>query len=185
MPAQASPHSLAVDVLDILTEDHNKIIQFFDEFRRIQACADDETKQTLVEVTCTELVIHAQVEEEFLYPALGDALEEPSMIDEAIVEHIVARQMIGEIESMHPSDHLFDAKFNVLGEYVRHHIQEEQDKLFPRIRRSGIDLEALGADILQRRKDLRNEFGMPDEEYEEDEDADIHEHRTWRIPHHH
>lgn len=185
MPAQASPHSHVFDVLDVLTEDHNKILQFFDEFRRIKDRADDETKQTLVEVTCTELVIHAQVEEEFLYPVLRDAFEDVSLIEEADVEHGVALQLISEIESMHPAEPLFDAKFFVLGEYVRHHIAEEQNKIFSKIRKSGLDLDLLGRDILQRRKDLRNEFGIPDEGYDEDEEAEEHHHSTWRTPHHH
>jgi hemerythrin-like domain-containing protein len=186
MPAQASPHSSAPDVLDILIGDHNKIIQFFDEFRRIKAHADDETKQTLVEVTCTELVIHAQIEEEFLYPALREAFDDASLIDEADIEHIVARQLISELESMHPDDDHFDAKFSVLGEYVRHHIEEEQNKIFAKIRQSGMDLDVLGKDILQRRKDLRNEFGIPDEGYEEDDEDDgPNQHRKWRYPHHH
>jgi hemerythrin-like domain-containing protein len=185
MPAQASPHSPVPDVLDVLIGDHNKIIRFFDEFRRIKDRADDETKQTLVEVTCTELVIHAQIEEEFLYPALREAFDDLSLIEEANVEHLMARQLISEIESMHPADHLFDAKFSVLGEYVRHHIEEEQNKIFAKVRKSGMDLDALGMDILQRRKDLRNEFGIPDEGYEDDEDAGEHHHPTWRTPHHH
>ena len=185
MPVRAPPSSPASDVLEIFIEDHRKIIRFFDEFRRIKDHADDETKQTLVEVTCTELVIHAQIEEEFFYPALREAFEDASLIDEADIEHEVARQLISEMESMHPADHHYDAKFTVLGEYVRHHIEEEQNKIFVQIRQGGMDLDVLGKDLLQRRKDLRSEFGLPDEGYEEDEDAGEHPHRSWRTPHHH
>jgi hemerythrin-like domain-containing protein len=185
MPAQASPHSTIIDVLDTLAQDHNKIIQLFDEFRRIREHADDETRRTLVEVTCTELVIHAQVEEEFLYPALRYTFDDSLLIDEAHVEHVVAKQLISELESMHPADDMYDAKFIVLGEYVRHHIEEEQNKLFPKIRQAGIDLEDLGHDILQRRAGLRSEFGIPDENYEDDiDDSSFHQHK-WRFPHHH
>jgi hemerythrin len=186
MAAQASPDPSGYDVLDTLTEDHKKIIQLFDEFRRIKDRADDETRQTLVEVACTELVIHAQVEEEFLYPALREAFDDAFLLDEAYVEHIVAKQLIGELESMHSDDEFYDAKFTVLGEYVRHHIEEEQNKIFAEIRKTGMDLDALGKDILQRRKDLRNEFGIPDEGYEEDgEDARFHHPTNWRFPHQH
>ncbi|OGB27025.1 MAG: hypothetical protein A3I66_22350 [Burkholderiales bacterium RIFCSPLOWO2_02_FULL_57_36] len=186
MAAQSSSNSSAPDVLDALTEDHRKIVQLFDEFRDIKDRADDETRQTLVEVACTELVIHAQIEEEFLYPALREAFDDSSLIDEAAVEHVMARQLIGELESMHPDDALYDAKFIVLGEYVKHHIAEEQNKIFPKIRESGMNLEVLGKEILQRRIELRNEFGIPDEGYEEDgDDAEFHPHKKWRYPHHH
>lgn len=186
MAVQTSSNSSAPDVLDTLNEDHKKIIDLFDEFQNIKERADDETRQTLVEVACTELVIHAQIEDEFLYPALREAFDDAALIDQAEVEHGVARQLIGELESMHPDDNLYDAKFIVLGEYVRHHIQEEQNKIFPKIRESGMNLEALGKDILQRRIDLRNEFGIPDEGYEEDsEGTEFHPRTKWRYPHHH
>jgi hemerythrin-like domain-containing protein len=186
MPAQASPNSSGTDVLDALIEDHKKIIRLFDEFQRIKNRADDETRQALVEVTCTELVIHAQIEEEYFYPALREAFEDTALIDEAGVEHAVARQLIGELESMHPHDESYDAKFTVLDAYVRHHIDEEQNKIFPAIKKSGMDISALGKEILQRRNELRNEFGIPDEGYEEDgEDSEFDQHRTWRFPHHH
>lgn len=185
MPVQASPNSSSPDALDILTEDHQKIIRLFDEFRSIREHADDETRQTLVEVACTKLVIHAQIEEELLYPALRAAFEDALLVDEAEVEHIVARQLIAELESMHPDDERYDAKFNVLGEYVRHHIEEEQTKLFPAIKASGMDLATLSEEILQRRTELRNEFGIPDEGYDEDDDGGFHPHTKWRYPHHH
>lgn len=186
MAAQASSSSSAPDVLETLTQDHRNIIEFFDEFRNIREHADDETRQTLVEIACTELVIHTQIEEELLYPALREAFEDMSLVDEATVEHTVAKQLIGELESMHPDDDLYDAKFIVLGEYVRHHIQEEQNLIFPKMRESGMDLAALGKEILQRRVELRNEFGIPDEGYEEDgEGLEFHPRTKWRYPHHH
>ncbi len=186
MPAQASPHTPTPDVLDALIEDHKNILQLFAEFQSIRDHADDETRQTLVDVVCTELVIHAQIEEEFLYPAVRDAFDDMSLVDQAAVEHNVSRQLIAELESMHPDDELYDAKFTVLGEYVRHHIEEEQNKIFPRIRTSGIDLETLGEDILQLRRELRSEFGVPDEGFDEDgSDVGFQHHKKWRYPHHH
>jgi hemerythrin-like domain-containing protein len=184
MPAQASPHSAALDVLDTLIEDHHKILRLFDEFRNIKDRTDDETKRTLAEIVCTELVIHAQIEEEFLYPALREAFDDPSVVEEAIVEHGVAMQLISALESMHPGDDLYDAKFTVLGEYVKHHIEEEQNKIFPELRKTRVDLFELGSDLLQRRMDLRSEFGIPDEGYEEDVEDGFHQPK-WRHPHHH
>ncbi|MDB5761294.1 MAG: hemerythrin protein [Herminiimonas sp.] len=184
MPRQADADSSASDIIDILIEDHKKVSQLFAEFQTIKDRADDAAKQTLVEITCTELVIHSQVEEEFLYPALRDAFDETDLIDEAQVEHTMARQLISELESMQAGDELYDAKFKVLGEYVKHHIEEEQNRIFPKLKSTALDLETLGKDIRQRRDELRSEFGMPDEEFEEDED-DEKNRQAPRQPHHH
>ena len=87
---------------------------------------------------------------------------------------------------MQPGDDLYDAKFTVLGEYVKHHIEEEQNKIFPRMKKVGLDLESLGQDIRQRRNELRSEFGMPDADYEEDNDDEkpSQQTRPSHSPHH-
>ena len=187
MPGKASAGSTASDAIDILIEDHRKVSRLFAEFQKIRDRADEDSKQTLVEIACTELVIHAQVEEEFLYPALREAFDEADLhlLDEAEVEHTAARQLISELESMQPDDDLYDAKFTVLGEYVRHHIEEEQNRIFPVIKKGNIDLESLGQNILERREELRSEFGMPDEEYEEDTDEENSQHPHRKTHHHH
>lgn len=175
MLRKASADSTAFDAIDILIEDHNKVSRLFAEFKKIKDQANDNVKQILVDLACTELVIHAQVEEEFLYPALREALDgtDLDLIDEAEVEHTLAKQLISDLESMQPYDELYDAKFTVLGEYVRHHIEDEQNKIFPIIKQANLDLESLGSDILARRKQLRSEFGISDEGHEEDSEAEI------------
>jgi hemerythrin superfamily protein len=175
MLRKAFAASIAFDATSILIEDHNKINRLFAEFRQIKDQANDNVKQTLVELVCTELVIHAQVEEEFLYPALREALDgtELDLLDEAEVEHALAKQLISDLESMQPHDVLYDAKFTVLGEYVRHHIEEEQNKIFPILRQANLELESLGADILARREQLRSEFGISDEDHEQDLETEI------------
>src|SRR5207249_4755243 len=99
--------------------------------QRLKDRTDDNVKQNLVESICTEMVIHARVEEEFLYPALIEALGNIALLEEAEVEHMVARQLIGDLESMLPGDDLYDARITVLGVYVRHHIEEEENRIFP------------------------------------------------------
>jgi len=169
MPRQASVNTSVADVIEILSEDHKKVSQLFAEFAKIRHQADDEAKQTLVEITCTELVIHTQVEEEYLYPALHEVFDEMDLLDEAEVEHTLAKQLIGELESMQPDDELYDAKFTVLGEYVKHHIEEEENKIFPKIKNMEMDFKSLGRSIRQRRDELRSEFGIPDENFDEEE----------------
>ncbi|MDO8299592.1 hemerythrin domain-containing protein [Lacisediminimonas sp.] len=167
MPKHPSPHATS-EIMRTLDEDHDKILALFDEFERIRHHADDETLQTLVETACTELIIHAQVEEEFFYPALMEALGSTDPIEEALVEHNVARQLIGELESMQPGDHCYSARFHVLGQYVRHHIDEERRRIFPQLPGAELDAGALAADLRHRRDALRGEFGLPDSGYEEE-----------------
>jgi len=162
------------DALHILAEDHKKVIEMFDEFERMkeEADTDEEAKQSLVEAACAELTIHAQVEEEVFYPAARDAIDDMDLLDEAEVEHASARQLITELAAMQPDDDLYDAKFTVLGEYVKHHIQEEEKQLFPKLKKADIDLEELGEEISERKLELREELGVPSEEEEDYEDPE-------------
>jgi len=162
------------DALHILAEDHKKVMELFDEFERMKEDeeTDDEAKQVLVETACAELTIHAQVEEEIFYPAARDAIDDMDLLDEAEVEHASAKQLITELAAMQPGDDLYDAKFTVLGEYVKHHIQEEEKELFPKIKKADLDLEELGQEISERKMELREELGVPSDEEEESEDPD-------------
>lgn len=150
------------DALHILADDHKKVIDLFDEFERMKedADTDEEAMQTLVETACAELTIHAQVEEEIFYPAARDAIDDMDLLDEAEVEHASARQLITELAAMQPGDDLYDAKFTVLGEYVKHHIQEEEKELFPKLKKAGIDLKGLGQEISERKMELGDELGV-------------------------
>lgn len=176
--AKASHHvsKASQDVLHLLSEDHKKVIDMFDEFEQMKkkGDTDDEAKQILVESACTELTIHAQVEEEIFYPAARDAIDDMDLLDEAEVEHASARQLMTELAAMQPDDDLYDAKFTVLGEYVKHHIQEEEKQLFPKVKKSDMDLDELAEEIRQRKMELREELGVipeGEEDYEDMESA--------------
>lgn len=170
---QRTSSKSANDALHILKEDHQKVIDLFDEFEQMKSeeSTDDEAKQMLVETACAELTIHAQVEEEIFYPAARDAIDDMDMLDEAEVEHASARQLISELAAMQPGDDLYDAKFTVLGEYTKHHIQEEEKELFPKLKKADLDLEELGEEIRQRKLELREELGVASTDENEEEDA--------------
>lgn len=164
--------SSSQDAIHLLSEDHKKVMDMFEEFEQMkkEGDTDEEAKQMLVELACTDLTIHAQVEEEIFYPAAREAIDDMDLLDEAEVEHASARQLISELAAMQPDDDLYDAKFTVLGEYVKHHIQEEEKQLFPKIKKSELDLDELGEEIRQRKLELREELGVqPEDEDDYDE----------------
>ena len=144
----------SVSALDLLEEDHQQVDGFFDEYETLE---DAGEKERMALKICLALTVHTQIEEEIFYPAVREAIEKAELIDEAIVEHAAAKQLIAEIEEMDPADELYDAKVKVLGEQVRHHIEEEEDKLFPEIESSELNLEALGKKMVERKAALLKE----------------------------
>lgn len=168
--AKTSTH----DALHLLMEDHKKVKDMFEEFEQMKEAGDtdDEAKQLLVETTCAELTIHTQVEEEIFYPAAREAIDDMDLLDEAEVEHASARQLISELAAMQPDDDLYDAKFTVLGEYVKHHIQEEEKELFPKLKKADLDLDELGEEMRQRKVELREELGVPSDDEDDYDEGD-------------
>jgi hemerythrin superfamily protein len=98
--------------------------------------------------------VHATTEEEIFYPAAREAVDDDDLLDEAEVEHASAKDLIAQIEAGSPSDPLYDAKVKVLGEYVRHHVKEEEGELFPKVKKAKVDLAELGLAIVARKEEL-------------------------------
>jgi hypothetical protein len=157
-------------ILDLLAEDHARILKLFDDFRMLRSGeeTDGDRKQRVVESACAALIIHAQVEEEIFYPALRSTPEGFSLVEEAEVEHAATAAILAELEWMDPEEPLYDAKFKVLGEYLRHHVAEEESRLFTQARRAGIALAPLGERLFERMEALKREFAMPEEEEEQE-----------------
>jgi hemerythrin-like domain-containing protein len=137
--------------LTVLREDHRNVQKLFKQFKRAK---DESEKQQIVDTACQELKVHAQIEEEIFYPEARSVLKQSDLLDEAKVEHESAKQLIAQLEKMSPDDELYEAKFNVLGEYVNHHITEEQEEIFPRIEKTDLDLKELGARLTERKEEL-------------------------------
>lgn len=157
------------DVYSLLKEDHQKVQKLFEEFQKLHDQeGDSEELHALAEQICTELTIHAQVEEELFYPALRERIEEQDLLDEARVEHESARMLIEMIESEEGDEELFAARVIVLGEYVNHHIEEEQKEIFPAAKKAKLDAEALAESIRTRKEELQAEMGMTSEDDVED-----------------
>ncbi|OZY87948.1 hemerythrin [Cellvibrio mixtus] len=123
-------------------------------FEQYETAKSSTKKKSIVSQICTELTVHAQLEEEIFYPQVRAALKDKELIPEAIVEHATLKELIAQIEDGEPSDDLYDAKVKVLSEYVKHHVKEEQNEIFPKAKASKLDMYALGEQLLQRKEEL-------------------------------
>jgi len=140
--------------LTLLKADHEKVKELFDRYEKQKERMTKPQRAQLAIEICGELKVHAQIEEEIFYPALREHVENvEEILNEADVEHSSARKLIAMIEGETDGEQ-FDAKVKVLGEYVRHHVKEEESELFPNIRKSQIDLEALGQLLEARKREL-------------------------------
>ena len=154
----------AEDAVSILTADHDKVKDLFSQFEEIKDLTDEhglKERQRIVAEACRELTIHTAVEDEIFYPAVRAAIKDDDLMNEAKVEHEGAKTLIGQIEKMKPADEMLTAKFTVLSEYVKHHIKEEQAEMFPKARKSDLDLHALGVKMLARKHELMGEKPAP------------------------
>jgi hemerythrin superfamily protein len=140
------------DAIALLRADHQLVQELFDKFEKARG---EDRKSALAEQICSELTVHAQIEEEIFYPAARDAIRDEDLIHEATVEHQSAKDLIAQIEASDPSDELFDAKVKVLGEYIKHHVKEEQNELFPQVRKTKLDLKELGQRLMTRKEQLK------------------------------
>ena len=146
-----SPPRQDVDAIALLEADHREVDDLFDQFETAESHAD---KAAIAAQICLALKVHAQIEEELFYPPAREKTGDADLVDEAIVEHMGAKTLIAQIEAMAPGQPLYDAKVKVLGEQVRHHVEEEETELFPEVRQTRIDLDALGAKLAARKADL-------------------------------
>ncbi|MFL9960284.1 hemerythrin domain-containing protein [Paraburkholderia sediminicola] len=147
------------DAVDFLEAEHRSVEKLFKAFEKT-AEDDLEAKAALVQRACEELSIHAMLEEELLYPAAQEALPHSDTInvEEAYIEHFLVKALIAKFETMKAGDKGFDATFKVMSEMVGHHVEEEEDELFPELRKSKCDLRALGAKMAERKTKLQSKL---------------------------
>ena len=141
----------------LLKKDHREVDHMFDEYEQLE---EEGEKLALFQKIALALKVHTQIEEEILYPAeRGDV--EDDMLDEAYVEHDGAKKLIAEIEAMKPSDEYYDAKVKVLGEYIKHHVKEEEQPggIFSQAKKGDEDLDAMGEQLQARKDELMQQLG--------------------------
>lgn len=161
MPAAKKAATVAAaknDATLLLTRDHAEVSKLFKQYKKlVDSEAEGSERQALAEQICAMLTVHATIEEEIFYPAAREADVESDLLDEAEVEHASAKELIAQIQGMGPDDDLYDAKVTVLGEYIDHHVQEEQEEMFPKCRKADMDLAELARALAERKSELMAE----------------------------
>ena len=145
--AKAAPK----DAIALLKADHEAVSQLFDEYEKTRSMPN---KKALVSEICIALSVHAQIEEEIFYPAVKSALKDKLLVPEATVEHGGVKHLIAQLEGAEPDGEMYDAKVKVLSEYVKHHVKEEQNEMFPKAKASSLDMVDLGIQLAARKEDL-------------------------------
>jgi hemerythrin superfamily protein len=152
---QEEAQSDGPNALEMLRKDHQKVQELFEQFEG----ADNRSRQGIGNQILTELEIHATLEETLIYPAIREALDEDDMMDEALEEHHVVKAMIKELRKMQPKDDRYRAKFKVLSEIVKHHVEEEESEILPQAEETDLDFDALGQEALVRKEKLIAKMG--------------------------
>jgi hemerythrin superfamily protein len=164
----ASASASEQDAIALLKSDHKKVKALFSEFDKLKDDGADEEKAAIVAQICNELKIHTAIEEEIFYPAVRKAIEDSDLMDEALVEHAGAKNLIAQLEDAAVDDDLYNAKVTVLGEQIDHHVKEEESSMFPKAQNAKVDTAALGAKMTQRKTALVEEIGLSKRDEEEE-----------------
>jgi len=158
------------DAIELLMQDHRNVEKLFKQYEKlVEEEGSYNEREALAATICAELTVHAQVEEEIFYPAARDILDEEDLVDEAVVEHASAKDLIAQLADMSPDDDLYDAKVKVLGELIEHHVEEEEEQMFPKCKKARLDTASLGTQIVERKMELAEELGIGAEATEERE----------------
>jgi len=166
-------------VLEALIDDHKRVKKAYRDFKKLDAQEDAERCEELVKQVLADLQVHATLEEELLYPAAREGLDEADLLDEAEVEHESAHALIDQLMLMSPQDDKYTARFTVLCEYVLHHIKEEEGELFVALQKARLDWPTIASEMQTRREELMEEHAPAEEALaDEDEDAEDEEAQT-------
>ena len=144
-----------LDAIALLKQDHRTVEQLFEQFEE----TEDGEGIPIAQRVCQLLTIHAQIEEEIFYPAVKQTLEDEELVPEALVEHGSLKALIAQVEGVNPEGEMFDAKIKVMCEFVKHHVKEEQNEMFPKAQKTRLDMNELGVQLAERKEQLLVEKG--------------------------
>jgi len=164
MVRTAETKSSATNAVDLLMADHEAVKKLFGAYKKLmKKNADGAEKQAVTSQICQALTVHAQIEEEIFYPAVREVLDDQALIDEALVEHATCKDLIAQLKEASPDDDYYDAKVTVLGEYIDHHVAEEEGEMFKLAKKMKVDFMALGEELLARQEELKREIDGDEE----------------------
>lgn len=138
------------NALQVLKNDHRTVEDLFKQFEKLGPKAH-KSRQNLVKRITQELSVHASIEETVFYPAVREALAKADdLVLEALEEHHVVKVSLAELHNMPPDHERYAAKVTVLMEMVRHHVKEEENELFPKVRAAmgRAELDELGDELM-------------------------------------
>jgi hypothetical protein len=142
------------DVFEMLKTDHRHVQDLFTKFED----ADKRARASIADETLTALEVHAALEEELVYPAIAEVIDDEDLVNEAKEEHHVAKLLIKELRKMDAEDEGFSTKFKVLGELVAHHIEEEEGEMFPQAQEGGFEPESISDEVSKRKAKLMQKY---------------------------
>ncbi|MDB6060315.1 MAG: hemerythrin [Verrucomicrobiaceae bacterium] len=147
-----APH----DAIALLKADHRLVEDLFEQYEKSKKSAK---KVAIAKNICDELTVHAAIEEQAFYPKVKEALGDGTdLVNEAAVEHASLKWLIAQIQKEAPDSEFYDAKVKVLQEYVSHHVKEEEKEMFPEVKKSDLDIVALGDELQQLKAELKQKL---------------------------
>jgi hemerythrin superfamily protein len=152
----ARSRSKTNEAMSMLKDDHERVEKAFKEFEKLDR-EDAKTAYELAMTVCADLKVHTALEEEVFYPAVRESIHDEDIMNEAGVEHETAKMLIEQLENMQPDDPNFHATFTVLGEYVMHHVKEEEGEMFRAALKTELDFDDLARRMKERREELAGE----------------------------
>jgi hemerythrin superfamily protein len=147
--ARATP--VPKDAIAMLKADHKKVSALFADF---EASRSASKKKALVAQICEELTVHTMLEEEIFYPAVKAAMRDKELVPEATVEHASVKDLIAQVKDVEPDGEMYDAKVKVMSEFVKHHVKEEQNEMFPKAQKTRLDMVALRDEMMAKKEAL-------------------------------
>jgi hemerythrin superfamily protein len=136
------------NALELLRKDHRNVLTLI---RKFEKSSDEREQHELCGEIVAELDAHATLEEDCFYPYVRESTDRFDLIEEATIEHDTAKELMDELSAGDADPARFHALVKVLGEYFTLHVREEEEQIFPLVEKLGIDLEALGEELAERK----------------------------------
>jgi hemerythrin superfamily protein len=135
-----------MDVLELLKQDHKNVKELFEQGRQTE---DKQQQKKVFKQIKTELETHTRIEESIFYPAMAEHDKLTDMVLEFLEEHRQVKTLLREMSRLSPGSEKFKPKFKVLMDDVVHHAEEEEGKMFPKIREviNDAKLQQLGEEL--------------------------------------